>query len=62
MSSVLAPQDARPPAGEGQENCSPISPQATRPAVPTVLGPIPGIGIGCFILPAPAATCVPEDA
>lgn len=60
MSSVLAPQDARPPADEGQENSPPISLQATRPAAPTALGPISGIG--CFLLPAPAATCVPEDA
>ena len=60
MSSVFAPQDAHSPAGEGQENSPPISPQATRPATPTALGPIPGIS--CFILPTPAATCVPEDA
>lgn len=58
MSSVLAP-DAHPPAGERQESSSPISPQATRPAAPPALGPIPEIG--CIILPTPAATCVPED-
>lgn len=56
---VLAPLDTHPPSGEGQDTSPPVSPQATRAAAPTALGPIPRAS--CSILPAQAATGVPED-
>lgn len=58
--SVLAPQDAYQPAGEGQDTFPPVSPQVTWAAAPTALGPIPRTS--CSILSSPAATSIPEDA
>lgn len=58
--SVLAPQDAHPPAGEGQDTFPPVSPQVTWAAAPTALGPIPRTS--CSILSSAAATSIPEDA